>query len=60
MEELKDYGLDSIIEEEAPMQILNLTLQKQHKNILEGFFFKDDDYHDWIKCASVEEDVQMQ
>jgi len=60
MEELKDYGLDLIIEEGTLMQILNLTLQKQHKNILEGLFFEDDDYHDWIKCASVEEDVRMQ
>jgi len=57
MEELKDYGLDLIIEEEAPMQILNLTLQMQHKNILEGLFFEDDDYPNWIKCASVEEDA---
>jgi hypothetical protein len=28
IEELKDYGLDLIIEEEALMQILNLTLQE--------------------------------
>jgi hypothetical protein len=46
IEKLKDYGLDLIIEEEAPMQILNLTLQKQHKNIMEGLFFEDDDYVD--------------
>jgi hypothetical protein len=60
IEELKDHGLDLIIGEEAPMQILNLTLQKQHQNILEGLFSEDDDYVDWIKCAVVEEDVQMQ
>ncbi len=46
IEKLKDYGLDLIIEKEAPMQILNLTLQKQHKNIMEGLFFEDDDYVD--------------
>ncbi len=46
MEKLKDYGLDLIIEEEAPMHVLNLTLQKQHKLILEGLFFEDDDYVD--------------
>jgi hypothetical protein len=28
IEELKDYRLDLIIEEETPMQILNLTLQE--------------------------------
>jgi hypothetical protein len=49
--------LDLIIEVETPMQILNLTLQEQHKNILEGLFFEDDDYADWIKCVVVEEDV---
>ncbi len=52
--------MDLIIEEEVPMQILNLTLQKLHQNILEGLFFDDDDYVDWIKCVVVEEDVLMQ
>ncbi len=60
IEELKDYGLDLLIEEKKPMQILNLTLQEQHKNILEGLFFEDDDYVDWIKCVVVEEDAPMQ
>jgi hypothetical protein len=60
IEELKDHGMDLIIEEEVPMQILNLTLQKLHQNILEGLFFDDDDYVDWIKCVVVEEDVLMQ
>ncbi len=46
IEELKDHGFDLIIKEEAPMQILNLTLQEQHQNILEGFFSEDDDYVD--------------
>jgi hypothetical protein len=51
--------LDLIIEEEAPMQILDLTLQ-EHQNILEGLLFEDDDYVDWIKCATIEEDARMQ
>ncbi len=42
------------------MQILNLTLQEQHQNILEGLFSEKDDYADWIKCAVVEEDAQIQ
>ncbi len=42
------------------MQILNLTLQEQHKNIREGFFSEDDDYVDWIKCVAGEEDARMQ
>jgi len=60
IEELKDHGLDLIIEKKALMQILDLTLQEQHQNILEGLFFEDDDYADWIKCATIEEDAQMQ
>ncbi len=42
------------------MQILNLTLQEQNKDILEGLFFEADDYVDWIKCVATEEDVRMQ
>jgi hypothetical protein len=60
IEKLKDHGLDQIIEEEAPMQILNLTLQEQHQNVLEGFFSEDDDYADWIKCLVVEKDDRIQ
>jgi hypothetical protein len=60
IEELKDHGLDLIIKGEAPMQILNLTLQEQHQNILEGLISKDDDYADWIKCAIIKEDARTQ
>ncbi len=59
IEELKDHELDLIIEEEAPMRILDLTLQEQHQNILDGLFFEDDDYADWIKCVVVKEDARM-
>jgi hypothetical protein len=52
--------MDLIIKEETPMQFLNLMLQEQHQNNLEGLFSKDDDYVHWIKCAVVEEDVRMQ
>jgi hypothetical protein len=57
IEELKDHGLDLIIERDAPMQILNLTLQEQHQNIREGLFFENDDYADWIKCAAAKKRV---
>ncbi len=42
------------------MHILNLTLQEQHQNILEGLFSEEDDYADWIKCAVIEEDARIQ
>jgi len=51
--------MDLIIEKETLMQFLNLMLQEQHQNNLEGLFSKDDDYVHWIKCAVVEEDVRM-
>jgi hypothetical protein len=41
------------------MQILILTLQEQHQNILEELFFEDDDYVHWIKCAIIKEDARM-
>jgi regulator of replication initiation timing len=59
IEELKDHKLDMIIEEEVTMHILNLTLQEQLQNVLEGLFSEDDDYADWIRCATAHEDAQM-
>ncbi len=41
------------------MQILNLTLQEKHQNVLEGLFYEDDDYADWIKYVAAEEDAHM-
>ncbi len=60
IEKLKDHGLDLIIEEETLMQILNLTLQEKHQNILEGFFYEVDDYANWIKCVATKENARMQ
>ncbi len=59
-EELRDHGMDLIIEDETLMKIINLTLQKQHQNVLEWLLSEDDDYVDWIKCVVVEEVVLMQ
>jgi hypothetical protein len=35
IEELRDQGMDFIVEKEMPMLILHLILQEQHQNILE-------------------------
>jgi hypothetical protein len=35
IEELRDQGVDLIVEKEVPMLILNVILQEQHQNILE-------------------------
>ncbi len=57
IEELKDHRLDLIIEKEMHMQILNLTLQEQHQNVLKGLLFEDNDYVDRIKCVVAKEDA---
>lgn len=60
IEELRDQGMDFIVEKEMPMLILHLILQEQHQNILEWQFIEDDDYAYWIKWVVVEEDVRIQ
>ncbi len=60
IEELRDQGVDLIVEKEVPMLILNVILQEQHQNILEWQFIEDDDYVDWIKCAPTQEDARIQ
>jgi hypothetical protein len=52
--------MDLIIEEETLMQILNLTLQEQHQNVLERLLSEDHDYAGWIKCVVAEEIALMQ
>ncbi len=52
--------MELIIKEETFMKIVNLTLQEQHQNVLEGLITEDDDYVDWIKCVATKEDVMMQ
>jgi len=59
IEKLKDHGLHLIIEEEALMQILNLTLQGKNQNILKGFFYEIDDYANWIECVATKENDWM-
>jgi len=60
IEKLKDHRMDLIIEEETPMQILNLTLQEQHQNVLERLLSEDHDYAGWIKCVVAKEIALMQ
>jgi len=55
-----EQGMDQIVDEEAPMQMLNLILQQQHQNVLSEQLTKEDNYSDWIKCADIDEDARMQ
>ncbi len=44
IEELNDYGMNQVMEDEAPMQMFNLLLQGQQQKLLEGLYTKDDVY----------------
>jgi hypothetical protein len=44
IEELTNQGMDQIVDEEAPMQMLNLILQQQHQNVLSEQLTEEDDY----------------
>jgi hypothetical protein len=44
-----------MVKRKAPMQILNLILQKRHKNLFEGKFIEKDDYANWIQWVNVDE-----
>jgi hypothetical protein len=44
IEKLNNHGMNEVVEDETPMQILNLVLRKQQQKLLEGWYIKDDDY----------------
>ncbi len=55
--ELKDHGLEDLIKEEAPMQMMALILEEQVENVIEDLLDDDDDdYVDWLKWIGFEND----
>lgn len=55
--ELKDHGLEDLIKEEAPMQMMALILEEQVENVIEDLLDDDDDYYvDWLKWIGFEND----
>jgi hypothetical protein len=60
IEELNDYGMNQVMEDEASMQIFNLLLQRQQQRqqqrLLERLYTKDDVYADWIQCVQAKEE----
>ncbi len=54
--ELKDHGLEGLIKEEAPMQMMVLILEEQVENVMEDLLDDDDDdyYVDWLKLVGFE------
>jgi len=56
IEELDDYGMNQVVEDETPMQMFNLVLHGQQQKLLEGLYTKDNVYGDWIQCVQAEEE----
>jgi len=56
IEELNDYGMNQVMEDEASMQIFNLLLQRQQQRLLERLYTKDDVYAHWIQCVQAKEE----
>lgn len=52
--ELKDHGLQGLIKEETPMQMMALILKEQMENVMEDLLDDDDDYVDWLKWVGFE------
>lgn len=50
-----DQGLDELIREEAPTQMMNLILQQQHQKLFEGHIIDKYDCQDWIQWVEIEE-----
>jgi hypothetical protein len=43
-DDLKDQGLDHLLEQESTNQIMNLVLQGRHYRLLDEYITKRDDY----------------
>jgi hypothetical protein len=47
-DDLKDQGLDHLLQQESANQIMNLILQDRHYRLLDEYITKGDDYVDWL------------
>jgi hypothetical protein len=45
-DELKDHGLNHLLQQESANQIMNLILQDRHYRMLDGYIIEGDDYAD--------------
>jgi len=51
----KDTGLEQLVLQEGPEQILQLTLQEHADHLMEEEIWESDDYADWIEWVVDEE-----
>jgi len=54
-DDLKDQGLDHLLQQEFVNQIMNLILQDRHYKLLDEYITKGDDYVYWLQRAAIEE-----
>jgi len=47
-DDLKDQGLDHLLQQESTSQIMNLILQDQHYELLDEYIAERDDYANWL------------
>jgi hypothetical protein len=54
--EPSDHGLEALVKDEAPKQMLALTFEQQLGRILEGSssLNEDDDYQDWLRWDNLD------
>jgi len=58
-DDLKDEGLDHLLQQESTNQIMNLILQNRHYGLLDEYIVERDDYVDWLQWAAIEESEKL-
>jgi len=53
-DDLKDQGLNHLLQQESANLIVNLILQNQHYILLEEYITKRDDYANWLQWGAIE------
>jgi hypothetical protein len=53
-DDLKDQGLNHLLQQVFANQIMNLILQDRHYRLLDEYITEGDDYADWLQWAVVE------
>jgi hypothetical protein len=56
LEEMEDDGMEDMVRQEGPTQIINLLVEDQTGNIMFGELFDFDDLGDWMRRVTEEEE----
>ncbi len=58
-DDLKDHGLNHLLQQESTNQIMNLILQDWHYKLLDEYIIEGDVYADWFQWTTVEESKKI-